>query len=103
MSGGGAIPAIAIAAKRRRLIESFRRAGAVSVETARTLDEVGAAESSMLRRLQSTGIVVPAGDGRRFYLDEQAAKADDRRIMYTVVAVVAILVILIGYLLVFRR
>lgn len=98
--GAPAVAAVIIR-KERELVDSFRGAGAISPATARSLDGVGVTEGWPLSRLRRRAIVREAEPGR-YYLDEevwQAMRGVRKRIMLTVLAVVAItgLLVWIGF------
>ena len=65
MTSGGA----AIAIKRRRMLESFRKAGATSVNSARTLQEIGVRDSRLLKIQIYRRVVVKVAEDT-YYLDE---------------------------------
>ena len=63
------IPPVAII-RRKHIVKRLLFAGAVSVDTAKTLDEVGIFKGSglMISRLEAHGILVKA-DNERYYVD----------------------------------
>jgi len=88
---GAAAAAVAIA--ERRIVEAFERAGATSVTSARTPDEVGVDTASVgWRRLTNRAVVreAPPGSGR-YYLDREVWQAVRRTRMRLVVVLVIIL------------
>ena len=84
MSNGGAVAAAAVAAKRKRIYNVFRQGNAVTASGAKTLREIGLAESPMFHMLVRRKEIVKV-DADRYYLDEEAvASARKRRIMIIV-------------------
>lgn len=81
-AGLGPIGPAIIARKRRHLLATFRRHGATSPATARTLDELGLGHGMLVRVQEHRHVLVDAGGGR-FYLDEEreAAVARTRRLL----------------------
>ena len=61
------IPAVAIAARRRRIVRKVEEAGADQPDTARTLTELGVHDTHLASRLARSGVLVPA-DGNRYFL-----------------------------------
>ncbi len=93
-------PAAAIAAKKRRhIIKTFTTAGALSAETARTLEELGLADSPLLNVQKHRGVVVKV-DGDRYYLDEAREKeiSGFRRKLLLTIGAVALIFLLIAWL-----
>jgi len=90
---GAAAAAVAIA--ERRIVEAFEVAGATSVATARTPDEVGVDPASLSwRRLTSRAVVREAAPGSGlYYLDREVWQAVRRTRMRLVIV---FLVILLG-------
>lgn len=72
----GAAAALASHRNRRlwRLIESFRRHGALAPTTSRTLEEMGIADRSWVSTLTNAGVIVQSSPGR-WHLDEPALAA----------------------------
>ncbi len=62
----------AVILKQKKLMRCFRDAGAVSPDTARSLQEIGVRDSWVFRRLMHDGVFVPADTGV-YYLDRVAA------------------------------
>ena len=92
MSSISSAAAIAVTAKRKRIYNLFRLAGATTASGAKSLQEIRVPDSRMLHRLIRRGEIIAAGQDR-YYLDETAVQAVRRlRIMLMVglVAVVAI-------------
>lgn len=87
--------AAVIMGKERRMVARFAAAGATSRETARTLDEVGAAPGLILRRLRDRAVIREAGEDR-YYLDEESWEAvrRSRRRAIHVAAVIALALLL---------
>ena len=88
---GAAAAAVAIA--ERRIVEAFELAGATSVTSARTPDEVGVDTASVgWRRLTNRAVVreAPPRSGR-YYLDREVWKAVRRTRMRLVVVLIVIL------------
>jgi hypothetical protein len=77
----------------------FHAAGAISPQTAVSLDQVGIRDSLIFRYLRSRHVIVEAG-ARRFYIDAVAeAKFRHRRFVFTAVALgigIVLLLVLIG-------
>jgi 2-polyprenyl-6-methoxyphenol hydroxylase-like FAD-dependent oxidoreductase len=55
----------------KRLIQRFRQAGAVSPQTARTLEEIGVWDSGQFRRLNKGRVLLKTQEGG-YFLDEEA-------------------------------
>ena len=87
---GAAAAAVAIA--ERRMVEAFERAGATSVASARTPDEVGVETSSLgWRRLTNRAVVREAAPGSgRYYLDREVWQAVRRTRMRMLVVLILI-------------
>ncbi len=64
----------AIILKQNKLMRTFRDAGAVSPDTARSVQELGVRNSWVFRRLVSRGVFILVGT-ERYYMDEQIAEA----------------------------
>jgi len=82
--GGGehmAAPAVAIMARRRKIIRQFAENGALTPETAKTPEEVGSFKGlgRMYASLQRQGILKACGDGR-YYVVAEAADTTSREI-----------------------
>lgn len=86
--------AVVVAASTNRIIRTFRRAGATSPQTAKTLEELGCRRSLPFRKLERRGVLVEVPD-ERYYLDEDAAEefATYRRMIFLVSLAVAMVVI----------
>jgi hypothetical protein len=83
--GGGAVVAIAAAARARRIqeiVDAFRLAGATTPDRATSCAAVGVDTSqSELKELVRDGVLTQIGGSNRLYLDESAyiVRRDDRR------------------------
>jgi hypothetical protein len=93
-------PAIAAVIRRREreVVDDFRRAGATSPTTAKSLAEVGLEESWPVRRLQRRAVIREPQPGI-FYLDEEvwaAVRRTRRRVALVFLAVLLIIVIGVG-------
>jgi hypothetical protein len=103
MSGGGAVVAIAAAARARRIREvtdAFRLAGATAPERAQSLATLGVTHASAADELARAGVLV-AGPGRdTWYLSEAAviARRDARvpRKLLVVLVIVLLATMAIG-------
>lgn len=101
-SGGpaGGVAAAVIARKRRKILETFREAGALSAAGATPREELGLRKSVIFRRLARTGVLVDCGD-ERYYLDEEAAARAHRSrlqraaVILTLVAVGLVVVLIL--------
>ncbi|MFZ4573797.1 MAG: hypothetical protein ACOYN0_05325 [Phycisphaerales bacterium] len=71
------VAAAAVVAARNRIVRRFVGAGALSVETARSLDELGVSRGLIVRRMIERGVLKEAPGGR-LWLDE-VANAESRR------------------------
>ncbi len=67
-----AVAAAVAARKRRKILEAFREAGALSADRAVSQPELGLRGSAIFRRLVRSGVLIECGD-ERYYLDEEAA------------------------------
>ncbi len=88
----GASVAAVIVAKERRVVESFRDAGAVSPKDARTTQDVGVAENIGFRRLRDHEVIRETNPGF-YYLDEavwEAVRRTRRRMIVTLLVIVLI-------------
>ena len=78
----------------------FQEAGAVSPETARSLEQVGCRDARMFQRMLRREVIRPAAPGK-YYLDVQAARAFRRarreRALAALVIVLIIAVVLIYF------
>ncbi|MEM7352645.1 MAG: hypothetical protein AAF657_17735 [Acidobacteriota bacterium] len=78
----GGVAAAAIAIQRKKILKTFRQFGAVSVETARSSQDLAVRRSLLFRRMVRTGVVVDCGDDH-YYLDEVAeARERQRRLRF---------------------
>lgn len=99
--GAPAIAAV-IRKKEREVVDDFRRGGATSPSTARTLADLGVEDSWPVRRLQKRAVLREPEPGI-LYLDEEvwsAVRRSRRRIAMVLVAVIALFLvgIAIGYI-----
>jgi hypothetical protein len=88
----GSIAATVASRNRRRIIKAFRKAAAVSPETARTLEDIGVTKSPLLKMMKARGVLVEV-DENRFYLDEQREQKtrQNRRLwIYLLVMVIVV-------------
>jgi hypothetical protein len=95
---GAAVVAI-IAAARRRVLQSFRAAGATAPNRAQSIHEFDRQAQRQLRLLVAQGVVRESEPGR-FYLDEPrlfAWQRRQRRLAFVVLAV--LLVVTLGIML----
>jgi len=85
--------------KERRMVRRFEEAGALSPDSARSLEQLGISSGRILRRLHDR-LVVRHIDGDRFYVDEEvwAALRKQRR-RHASVAAIAAAVLILGLLL----
>ena len=89
--GAPAVAAI-ILRKEMEVTDHFRTAGALSPETARSLDAMGVSEAFPLSRLRRRAVIREASPGR-YYLDEevwQAWRGMRQRIALVLLSVIAI-------------
>ena len=104
--GAGAVVAAAAAAKKKRrehILDVFRVAGATAPERARSLAEIGLAESFELDELMRAGVICSGQQRSTWYLDEASfiALRDTRQgqaVRIVLVVVLAVLAILAGVL-----
>ncbi len=68
----------AIIIRQNRAIRAFRKAGALSFDTATTMESAGVRRSLAVRRLVSLGVLVEASGGK-YYLDIDAEQRLYRR------------------------
>lgn len=64
------VTAVIISKKRRRIIRAFRKAKALSAESAMSLDEIGLSKNIILEIQKFGGVLVEVAQNR-FYLDEK--------------------------------
>ena len=100
---GGAVVAAAAAAHAQRIqeiVDAFRLAGATDPTRARSLEELGLAQTGALEELRRQGVVVPLSTSGPWYLSESAyiARRDARpsRAVRIAILAIAIAVILAG-------
>ena len=94
----GAAVAAVIAAREREVVSAFRDVGATALVSAVTLDQVGVDRNVGFRRLRRHEVIREATPGR-YYLDEgvwTAVRRTRRRLVLTLFAILAFLVIAIG-------
>ncbi len=89
--------ATVIIAKEKHLVEHFRRAGALSPETAKSAADLGVDTRMAWSILERRGIIRDAGEGL-YYLDESAwvALRQRRRRLAIVFLVIALVVLAAG-------
>jgi hypothetical protein len=88
MSGGAVV-----VRRQNQLIRAFRQAGAVSLDTARSLDELGLRESWVFRRMAARGVFIHT-DGGRWSVSEPAADAFVRRRRVLMLSFVALAILI---------
>ncbi|MFN2604224.1 MAG: hypothetical protein ABR582_15905 [Gemmatimonadaceae bacterium] len=90
-------PAIAVVIRRkeREVVDDFRRAGAISPSTAKSLADVGLEDSWPVRRLQRRAVIREPEPGV-MYLDEEVWQAV-RRTRRRVAAVLLTILLLLGF------
>ena len=105
--GGGAVIALAAAARRQRMnaiLDAFRLAGATAAERAQTLDLLELPTSRELDELSNGGILRPGSRAGTWFLDEAAyiAKRDAQptRALRVVSVAIVVLLVLLGVLLI---
>ncbi len=59
--------------KRQRIIDLFRESGAISIESAKSIDEIGLSKNVLLEIQKLRGIIIKV-DQNHFYLDETREK-----------------------------
>ncbi len=85
-------PAI-IAAQRNRIIRSFRKAAALSPQTAQTLETLTITRGLIVRRMIKSGVLREEAGGR-FWLDSAAeVEAGKRRVKIAIAVVIGALVL----------
>ena len=92
--GSLVVAAAAIARKRRKILETFQEAGALSAEDAKSHEELGLRRSVIFRRLVRTGVLVDCG-GELYYLDEEAAARAHHMRVLRVQLIMAVLVVVL--------
>ncbi len=89
------VAAAVVARRRRKILEAFRDAGALSAEQAVSCQELGLRASPIFRRLVRTGVLVDCGG--RYYLDEEAeARAHHLRVHRFSLLVTVLFVVLLA-------
>ena len=87
------IGAIIASKNRRKIIRTFRNAGAVSPERAKSLGALGLVESTMFK-IQKMRAVIVETDEKLFYLDEMREKKAARmRLMIVSISIVVIIIL----------
>ena len=91
------IGAVLASKRRKHIIRAFKKAGAMSPESAKSLEALGLSGSTMLKIQKRRGIIVEA-EPNRFYLDEvrEAAAARTRIIFFAIVFVVLIVLLFLS-------
>jgi len=95
MSGATFAPAI-VAAARRKMINRFRKAGAISADTAQTAQQIGLRRMILFHRLLRIGVIVAVDD--KYYLDEQRLaeyRLNRRIILVPIIGLMLVIMILI--------
>ena len=88
----GANVAVMVAAKQRRYIRRFQKAGATCAERAKSLEELGCRRSAVFQSLVNQGVFVEAPSGK-FHLDLEALESRDslrQRLMMILIAVIIV-------------
>jgi len=87
------IASVIASRNRRKMIKAFRKAQATSVQSARSLSEIGLHESLVLQIQKSRGVIVEAEPGR-YYLDEEreAGSARFRRMLIVTVLILTLII-----------
>ena len=105
--GGGAVIALAVAARRQRMnaiLDAFRLAGATAAARAQTLDLLGLSTSRELDELSGSGILLPGSRAGTWYLNEAAyiaqRDAQPTRALRVVSVAMVMLLVLLGVLLI---
>ena len=85
--------------KEGRMVRRFEEAGALSPDSARSLDQIGISTGRILRRLRDR-LVIRHVEGDLFYVDEEVwAELRKRRRRHASVAAIAALALILGVLL----
>ena len=93
------IPAVAVAARRRRIVRKFEEAGADQPGQARTLEVLGVHDTHLVSRLVRSGVLAKA-DGERYYLSADGlARWNRRRNTYVLIALSVLAVSMVACLL----
>ena len=83
-------------AQRRRLVRAFRTAGAIAPDRARTLAEMGLAESDVFRAYCRNRVVREGENPGAYYLDEDAMREYEWQILrWALVPIAALLALLL--------
>ncbi len=86
--------AILASKNRRKIIRAFKNAGAVSPESAKSLDSLGLAESVMFKIQRRKGVIVQT-EAALFYLDKERAAAGVRFRLAVLFAAIILLIVLL--------
>jgi hypothetical protein len=92
----GAAAAAIIIKRERDLVDHFRRAGAISAQTAQTPDALGVEQRLAWNRLIDDAVVRPGPNGT-FYLDEPSWEALGRRRRRLALIMILIVVLAAGF------
>jgi hypothetical protein len=82
------------AAERHRILAAFRRGGAVTSETAKTLAQLGLREELLIRRYRDRGIIRETDRGA-YYLDEDALREFEHALLKWLAVPAAVIIALI--------
>jgi hypothetical protein len=96
----GAEAGVVLLLRERKVVQRFVDAGARSRSTSKSLDEIGAADNLIFRRLQRCSVIVEGGSGK-WFVDELAwdRLRRQRRTTVAIIAFIALTATLIAYLL----
>lgn len=89
--------AAAAAARRNRIMRCFAKAGAVSPERAETLEQLGITNGHIVRRMVKGGVLKETTDNR-FWLDQAADAAFQRRARKAVAIAIGCALLVVGLL-----
>lgn len=94
-SNAGALTAVIITARRRKLVRKFEERQAVSAASARTLADLEVSDSHHVQKLKSAGVLSATPDGRYYLNVDRWAelREDRRRRAMMLLALVALLVL----------
>lgn len=87
---------VIISRKRRRIINTFREAGATSSESAKSLEDIDLSKSVLLEIQKLRGIIVKV-EQNRFYLDEMQERKVERFRRILAVVLIALVVLIAWY------
>lgn len=99
VSFASATAATAVAAKRNRIIRKFREAGALTPETAVTLDDLQLNRQFIVQTLINRRVLVEAEDGR-LYLDEDrntVVQSQRRRLIFSLLVIAFIVLVFLRF------